>query len=190
MLATVSDNDLVSLLREGDEDAYVEIYNRYKWLLHTHAFKKLGDRDAAQDVIQELFASIWIKRKSLNVTSTLSAYLYTSVRNKIFNIIEHQQVENKYIESIDNFAQNYTATTDHLIRERQLMEIIEKEISELPTKMREVFELSRKSHLTHREIAQHLGISEETVKKQLKNALKLLRVRLGFMLYIVMLIRF
>jgi len=185
-LYTVSDQDLVSLLREGSQDAYTEIYNRYKWLLHTHVYKKLGDRDAANDVIQDLFTSLWTKREDIFLTSTLSAYLYTAVRNRILNLIEHRQVESKYIDSLMDYANGYVAATDHLVREKQLMEIIEKETAALPSKMREVFELSRKSHLTHKEIAGHLGISEETVKKQIKNALKILRVRLGIVLYIIL----
>ena len=189
-LTNVSDNDLVFLLQEGSEDAYTEIYNRYKWLLHTHAYKKLGDRDAANDLIQELFTSLWVRRKDIVLTSTLSAYLYTSIRNKVLNIIEHRQVESKYIVSVANFAEQYVSATDHKVRENQLMEIIEREIASLPPKMRQVFELSRKSHLSHKEIAEHLGISEETVKSQVKNALKLLRVRLGLFLYIILLVKF
>ncbi|MCJ8208837.1 RNA polymerase sigma-70 factor [Mucilaginibacter sp. RS28] len=189
-LNTASDQELVSLLREGSEEAYAEIYNRYKWLLHTHAYKKLGDREAANDVIQELFAALWTKRQDIFLTTTLSAYLYTATRNRILNIIEHEKVESRYVDSLLVYANNYVASTDHLIRERQLMEIIEKEIAALPPKMREVFELSRKSHLSHKEIAEELSISEETVKKQIKNALKILRMRLGIVIYIILLTNF
>ncbi|TSJ36411.1 RNA polymerase sigma-70 factor [Mucilaginibacter corticis] len=185
-LTAISDHDLVSLLQEGDENAYVEIYNRYKWLLHTHAYKKLGDRDAANDIVQDLFTSLWSKREDVFITTTLSAYLYTAVRNRVLNIIEHRTVETKHIDSLLNYASGYVAATDYLVREKQLAAIIEKEIAALPPKMREVFELSRKSHLTHREIAEKLDISEETVKKQVKNALKILRVRLGLLIYIVL----
>ncbi|RYE19270.1 MAG: RNA polymerase sigma-70 factor, partial [Sphingobacteriales bacterium] len=183
-LSTASDHDLVSLLREGNKEAYTEIYNRYKWLLHTHAYKKTGDRDTAADIIQELFATLWTKREDIYLTSTLSAYLYTAIRNRIINIIEHRQVESKYIDSLAEFAGGYIAGTDHLIREKQLNELIEREIAALPPKMREVFELSRKSYLTHVEIADRLNISEQTVKKQITNALKILRVRLGLLMYI------
>jgi RNA polymerase sigma-70 factor (family 1) len=188
-LNTISDQDLVSQLREGSQDAYTEIYNRYKWLLHAHAYKKLGDRDAANDLIQELFTSIWTKRGDIFLTSTLSAYLYTAVRNRVLNIIEHRQVESKYIDSLMAYADGYVSATDHLIREKQLTEIIDKEIAALPSKMREIFELSRKSHATHKEIAEQLNISEQTVTKQIKNALKILRVRLGLMIYVFLITR-
>jgi len=189
-LNAVSDHDLISLFQKGNEDAYIEIYNRYKWLLHAHAYKKLGDRDAANDVVQDLFTSLWLKRHDVFITTTLSAYLYTAVRNRVLNIIEHRTIESKHIDSLLEYANRYVAATDHLVREKQLIEIIEKEIAGLPPKMREVFELSRKSHLTHREIAEQLDISEETVKKQVKNALKILRIRLGLLAYIILITRF
>jgi len=189
-LKEISDSDLVLLLREDNKDAYTEIYNRYSWLLHTHAYKKLGDRDATNDLIQELFTSLWTKRKDIALVSTLSAYLYTAVRNRVLNIIEHKGVKSKYIDSLARFANAHVVDTDHLVREKQMMAIIEKEIAALPPKMREVFELSRKSHLSHKEIAAQLSISEETVKKQVKNALKVLRIRLGAVIYIFMLMKF
>src|ERR1700744_1879749 len=188
-LSSISDHELISLFQEGNEDAYIEIYNRYKWLLHAHAYKKLGDRDAANDIVQDLFTSLWLKRHDVFISTTLSAYLYTAVRNRVLNIIEHKAVESKHIDSLLEFANGYVAATDHLVREKQLMEIIEKEIADLPPKMREVFELSRKSHLSHREIAEQLNVSEETVKKQVKNALKILRIRLGLLAYIVLITR-
>ena len=68
-----------------------------------------------------------------------------------------------------------------------VLRIIENEIANMPGKMREIFELSRKSHLSHREIAETLGISEKTVKNQVNNALKILRTRLGLLNYLIFL---
>jgi RNA polymerase sigma-70 factor (family 1) len=185
-LNLLPENELVSRLRSGDKAAYTEIYNRYKWLLHTHAYKKLGDREAANDVVQELFANLWTKREAVQLNSTLAGYLYTAIRNKILNIIEHQQVASKYVDSMMEFASGHIAVTDHLIREKQMTAIIEKEIAALPAKMRAVFELSRKSHYTHKEIADQLNISEQTVTKQIKNALKILKRKLPLVMYITL----
>ena len=186
-LSNASDNDLVILLRGGSKEAYTEIYNRYKWLLHVHTYKKLGNRDEVNDLLQDVFANLWTNRETLFITSTLSAYLYTIVRNKALNILEHRHVESKYIDSLAEYAKSYVAVTDHLVREKQLTMIIAKEIAALPPKMRQVFELSRKSNLSHKEIAALLDISEETVKKQIKNAIKALRLRLGAVFYMYIL---
>ncbi len=76
--------------------------------------------------------------------------------------------------------------TDHLVREKQMKAIIEREISKLPKKMRIVFELSRNEHLSHKEIAETLNLSEQTVTDQIKKALKILRTRMGMCFFLVL----
>jgi len=185
-----TDQELVALLNRGNQIAYTEIYNRYKLLMYTHVYKKLGNREEASDVIQELFTMLWKNHKTIHITSSLSGYLYTAARNSVLNIIEHRGVQSRYVDSLGQFAGSFVAITDHLIREKQMSALIEKEIAALPKKMREVFELSRKSHLSHREIAAQLDISEQTVTKQIKNALKILRTRLGSILFLINFIQF
>ncbi|RYE13029.1 MAG: sigma-70 family RNA polymerase sigma factor [Sphingobacteriales bacterium] len=99
-------------------------------------------------------------------------------------------MENGYINSLAASINEGNCSTDHKVRESSLAAIIEKEINELPEKMREVFVLSRKHHLSHKEIALQLGIEETTVKRQISNALKILRVKLGLLAWIVMVFKF
>lgn len=175
------DSELQHLLMTGDTYAFTEIYNRYKGVLHQHALNMLKDRDEAKDVLQELFTNLWVNRESIHVQSNLSGYLYTGVRNRVLTMIAHRQVESKYISSLGDFINKGEFITDHRVRERQLAELIEKEIDALPGKMREVFRLSRISNLSHKEIAEELSISEQTVRTQVRNALRLLRVKLGLL---------
>lgn len=184
-----SDAELTGLLKLNDENAFKEIYERYNSLLFIHAFKKLPDREEAKDVIQEVFSMIWDRRENFEVKTNLAGYLYTCVHHKILDHFIHLKTANKYIDSLQHFLDENRYTTDHLVREKQLSEIIEREITALPSKMRVVFELSRKDHLSHKEIAEQLGISEETVKSQIKNALKILRVRLGLLTFLVLLMK-
>lgn len=181
---SLSDFELTDLLKEGDAAAYTVIYNRYFEELFIHAANRLNDKEEAQDVIHELFVTIWNKRQSLFIKSDLAAYLYTSVRNRILDVIAHRHVESKYIDSLQGFLDHGYCITDHLVRERQLAALIQKGISELPLKMREVFELSRNHSMSHKEIAVQLNISEQTVRKQVNNALKILRGKLGAMVFI------
>lgn len=179
-----TNNQLVALLKEGSELAYGVIYDRYKTILYHHAYKKTGDPDEAQDLLQDVFLTLWNCRHELNEDGNLPGYLYTTLRNKIFNLFSHKKVRNTYEVSLQHFAENGTIQTDHRIRERQMSELIESEISAIPQKMREIFVLSRKEHLKNKEIAQLLGISEHTVATQIKRALKVLRLRIGFIVLI------
>ncbi|WP_225975133.1 RNA polymerase sigma factor [Anseongella ginsenosidimutans] len=179
------DKELAQLLKEGDKAAYTELYNRYKGLLYVHAYRILQDKEEAKDVIQDLFIVLWTKREELNYRGGIASYLYASARNRVFDRIARKKVASSYFESLKDFAGHYECSTDKQLEEKELAAIIEKEISALPLKMREIFQLSRMENLSHKEIAEQLIISDKTVKKQVSNALKILRLKLGAFLFII-----
>jgi len=180
--ADFSDNELAHLLKEGRPQALTEIYNRYNSLLYIYAYKKLGDKSEAEDVVQEIFVRLWKNHKLFSLKSTLASYLYRSVRNRSLDIFAHKKIKSSYIASLQVFIDNQTATTDFLIREKDISGLVDREIKSLPPRMREIFILSRKEHLSHKQIAQKLNISPETVDKQIKRALRVLRIRLKMVL--------
>lgn len=187
---TFSDSELSQLLKESDHAAYTEIYNRYSHLLFVHAYKKLRDENQAKDVLQDVFATLWFKRESEIQLSNLGGYLYTAVRNRIFDLFAHEQVKSKYIDSLNAYLSTRTsAPTDHLVRENDLKIYIEKEIQALPPKMKQIFELSKKANLSHKEIAEKLNTSENNVSKQLNSALRVLKTKLGVIVYLFFLIK-
>lgn len=184
LYSNYSDYELTILFKNGDQKAYTEIYKRYNRLLYHHAYRKTGDAAAAQDVLQDVFLSLWNKKSYLQEDANLSGYLYTALRNKILNLFAQKKVRDRYEESLQKFSQTNLVFTDHLVRERQLNALIAQEISLMPEKMQQIFRMSRQHHLKNKEIAELLGISEHTVATQLKRALKQLRIKLGLVLYI------
>ncbi|MNK88839.1 ECF RNA polymerase sigma factor SigW [compost metagenome] len=175
-----TDTELVGLLNKGDHNAYTEIFNRYFKLMFVFAYKKLTDEELAKDMVQELFVKLWERRESLNTTSNFTAYLYVALRNKILDYYSHQQVRNRYANFLEKYMLNSKAEdADHRIRERQLADYIETQIQSLPKKMRLIFEMSRKEHLSHKEIATVLETSENNVSTQIMNAIRILKVKLG-----------
>ncbi len=138
----------------------------------------LRDRDEAKDVIQEVFTRFWYKRSTIDLTGSLKSYLYKAVTNRIRDIILHEKVVKRHEESLQSFIDKGEFITDNWIRERELIALIEQEVSKLPLKMREVFELSRSQNKSYSEIASELQISENTVKKHISKALKKLRPKL------------
>ena len=173
-----TDQKLAALLQQGDEYAYTEIFERYKVLLYKHAYRLSGDEEEANDIISDLFLVLWQKRESLNLQVSLSSYLYGSIRNRVFDLITHQKVITRYLDSIREFIEQGHYETDERIRAKELAEIIEREIAALPPKMREVFELSRSGEFSYKEIGEMLNITEGTVKQQVHNALKTLRLKI------------
>jgi len=178
-LIHVDDRELVVMLQAGDTEAFTELYNRYKSPLIIHSYKKIGDLEDAKEIVQEVFSTLWSQREQLPSIQQVSGYLYTMVRNKVLNYIEHKQVEARYALNFQRFIDEGHNSSDIQIREKELQQMIDREIAALPPKMREVFILSRKEHLTHKEIAERLNISEFTVKNHIKGALKILRLKIG-----------
>lgn len=180
-----SDQELASRLKGGSDDAYKEIYKRYWGVLFQHARKMLRSDEAAKDIVQDVFTALWIKKNDLDIYHKLSSYLYSAVRYKIFDFIDKGKVRGSYLQSLEKFIEQGEFTTDDLWLQKELAIQIEKEIDALPVKMREVFILSRKFDLSHKEIAKKLNISDQTVKKQIYNALKILRPKFGIYILIL-----
>lgn len=176
------DSELIRLMLSDDYKAYMEVYERYSQQLYRHACKKLNDRDQIKDLLQEVFAALWQNRGSLTPESPLAGYLYATLRYRIIKLIAHKKVESVYFESLAAFNMHDNRTADYRVREKELGQLIESEIIRLPEKMQEVFRMSRQSHLSHKEIAEELGLSETTVKKHVNNALKVLRPKFGTLL--------
>jgi RNA polymerase sigma-70 factor (family 1) len=185
-----TDQQLIALLKDSSQPAFTQIYDRYQSLLFIYACKITKDENEAEDIVQEVLFYLWDKRHVLTFEHSLSSYLYSAVRYKFFNLLDRKKVRVNYAESFQAFIDQDSVQADYMVREKELSQLIEKEISLLPEKMREVFELSRKQHLSHKEIAERLGISEKTVKNQVNNALKSLRVRLGLIIFFIILVKY
>jgi len=170
---------LVRLLKTGDRLALNEIYKRYQGVLYSHAYRRLPYREDVRDLIQEIFVYLWTHREHLDFKTGLSAYLYTSVRNRVLNQYRNKKVRDNFASSLQEFIDSGENLTEDLLQEKELKLLIEKEIQALPEQMRLVFEMSRKLEMTHNEIAETLSLSPNTVRNQIHNALKILRVKLG-----------
>lgn len=176
-----SDASLLIAMKSGNQQAFEILYNKYKTLLYIHAYKKLQDREQVKDLIHEIFLNIWEKRSTLVIQENFSNYLYHAVRYKVIDVIASKYTAEKY-KHFQSFLDNKTTPADYRVRERILTSIIDKEINGLPPRMREVFELSRVENLSHSQIAEKLGLTTQSVRSHIKNALRILRVKLNLYL--------
>ena len=176
-----TDQVLAYRLKDGDRVAFGEIYRRYWPVLWTHALKMIRNEDDARDVIQELFVGLWERSEQLNPEANLAGYLYTMLRNRILDLIEQQKVRAGHLESLAQYVTRSDRTVLETIAEKELMQALSREVAQLPPRMRRIFELRTKEHLSYKEIAEHLDISDKTVKKQISNAIKIIRPKLHMM---------
>ena len=171
----LSDAELTDLLKGGDRVAYAELYERYWSLLLRHAVSMLRDSDAAQDVVQDVFQMLWEKRTTLEIHTAISSFLYAATRHRVLSSLKHGKVADRYLATLQNEIESGVASTDLKIEEKELARKIEEGLNKLPPKMREVFELSRLHEYSYQEISAKLNLAENTVKRQISNALKIMR---------------
>lgn len=172
-LTGYSDADLWRLVRLNHMSAFDEIYRRYCPKLYKAAYKVLKNHQASEDILQEVFTHLWIKRKDTQITC-LSSYLYGMVRNQVFKHLRDGHMASKHLERISRIT--FVEQTEEMINFNELQQMYSKSVAGLPERCREVFQLSRQQHLSTKEIARQLEISPKTVEHQISKALKLLRV--------------
>ncbi|MFC3197632.1 RNA polymerase sigma factor [Parapedobacter deserti] len=175
---SLDDVNLVARFRNGDQKAFAEIYRRYAEPVYRHVLSKIRSRDDARDIIQELFASLWLRRAELAVDTQILALLFTAAKYRVINYINQQQYRRSVLSAIGDHLPLHASDTDHLVRERELGTSIENAVSNLPAKMQTIFRMSRQEQLSHKQIAKNLNLSETTVKKQVANALKILKPKI------------
>ncbi|MDR6944043.1 RNA polymerase sigma-70 factor [Mucilaginibacter pocheonensis] len=172
----LSDEKLIALIRENDLEAFERIYNKYWSKLYLSAYNILRDRQVSEDITQEVLVNLWMKRANLRLTS-LNAYLYTSVRYQVFNIIRSGKVRAGLFNRLEELFSNNGG--EDILSEKEINRLLEQGIAELPEKCRQIFIMSRKEYLSTKDIAGRLGIAPKTVENQLTVALNRLRKTLG-----------
>jgi RNA polymerase sigma-70 factor (ECF subfamily) len=172
------DMDLFNLVKLGDASAFSILYARFWHPMFLHCLKIIKDEDEAKDIVQDIFIQIWNNPEKIQITTSAKNYLYACVRNRVLNRIRQSKNSGNFLELLAREMSEADAITVDKINERELAELIDNEVNLLPPRMKQVFEMSRKEFLTHKQIALKLGTSEGTVKKQITNTLKILRGKL------------
>lgn len=169
---------LVQRLIEGDEEAFCELYAAYKNRLIFFAMRFLKSREYAEDIFQDAFTIIWQGRRFINPEASFSSYLYTIVRNRILNQLRNLESQTKLKEQILAQAVDYSNDTSDSILANDLRGLIARAMQQLTARQREIFEMSRRQDMSHREIAEALGISVYTVQEHISTSLRILRTYL------------
>lgn len=181
-----SDPELISLWQQGDEKAFDCLYKRYVVFLVNTAAKKIRSVETAKELVQDVFMNVYLLRDQLQTTASLKSYLFTALRNKIFNYYRNEFRKKK---NEQNGYHNLHVVANTIHNEYEVKELqlqLQEVIQELPPQCRKVFLLSREEQLSHKEIAERLNISPNTVDQHLQKALRLLRAAVGTVLLLLL----
>lgn len=166
---------LVQKLIDNDEEAFCELYARYKSRLIYFAFKFLKSEPAAEDIFQDTFTVIWQSRKFLDPQKSFSSYVFTILKNRVLNELKKYVYEHNVKNHILEQAVDYHEGTMESVIKKDFETILQESLNLLPVRQRQVFEMSRKNNFTYREIGETLGISVYTVQEHISNAIQTMR---------------
>ena len=174
----LNDTVIIQLLGERNEKAFEQVFKTHYKRLHAYAFTMLKDEAAAEEMVQNVFYKIWERTGQLNISGSVTAYLYRAVHNESLNYLKHLKVRAAHQSETTWQMKGLTDQASKRILLKELESKLHTALNELPEQCRLIFQLSRFEELRYREIAEKLDISVKTVENQMGKALKLLRMKL------------
>ena len=169
---------LVSLMQKDDSDAFERLFHLYNKKVYAFACNMLSSGKDAEEIVQNVFMAIWDQRKNLQISSSFQSYLFGIARHMICDFIDQKIRHEAFIEYCLEQKQAYSFVTEEEVIFRELDELLQQLLLELPERRREIFRLSRTEGLSYKAISERLGISENTVDTQIRHALDYLRIRI------------
>ncbi|MES2458347.1 MAG: sigma-70 family RNA polymerase sigma factor [Bacteroidota bacterium] len=178
-----TDKELVTLIASSDERAFEQLYDRFWERLLYFARQKTGDLMDAENAVQDVFISLWNRRTNLELTSDLSGYLMVSVKYRIIRLFEKQKSQRRLEEKNAAFYDLLDNSTQEYIELEELRAQLEEHICKLPEKSRIIFRMNKQQGMSHKQIGEELGITEQAVNAHLVRTKKSLLVSLRSFLH-------
>ncbi len=175
-LVNLSEKELVCLLNKGNEGAFMEIYNRYKDILATNLLRILKDPDLAEEIMQELFMTIWEKRRDMDAEQSIGGYLFRAAMNRSKNVFRQMAYDQQMRRTVwSRMQQDQVSTSQDLLEDKELRQFLDNLLDNLPPQQQKVYRLCKLEGLSYKEVGQKLSISETTVNTHIRNANRILR---------------
>lgn len=170
----------------SDITSFEQVFKSNFKALHGYASSFVKDSDTAEDIVQHVFVTLWEKSGTIQIQSSITAYLYRAVYHECLNHIKHMKVRSSHESYVKHQTTAEEAPVLEKLQEGELKKRLSMALSELPEGCRTVFQMSRFESLKYREIADRLDISVKTVENQMGKALRMLRTRLADYLALVL----
>lgn len=171
----LTDKELIELIKQDDHKAFGALYKRYHQFLLSCGKKMMpNDKQTAYDLANDIFADLWKRRLTLNITGEIGALLYVTLKNRIYNISKHRKIELRH-HTFMLKGENFVGNADHLIRHKQLSECIQLELNKMPPTIKTIMDLRINSMMGRNEISKYLNMPMNTVKTNIYRGLVFLK---------------
>ncbi|NCC10394.1 MAG: RNA polymerase sigma-70 factor [Bacteroidia bacterium] len=172
----LTDFFLIAKIKEGDVHAFETLFRRYYAPLCWYSASMTGSMEVGEEVVEELFYTLWRDRSELNVLRSVKSYLYGAVRNESLQYCQHLEVRDRYSEQVLAVADNQPTDDPHRQMEyRELEQLIQQTITRMPERRQSIFKMHRLEGKTYVEIAAALSLSVKTIEAEMSKALRTLR---------------
>lgn len=174
-------NELMILakIKEGDIKAFEEVFRRYYAPLCWYAAGITGDAESAEEIVEELFYTLWKNREQLQIFQSVKSYLYRAVRNEAIQYCEHQEVKERYQTFVQTEKEPEASPDPHWQMEyKELQTLVQCALGKLPDRRRRIFTMHRMQGMKYAEIASALSLSVKTVEAEMTKVLRTLRTEI------------
>lgn len=171
---------LLEQIRDGNEQAFAALYDRYAGRLYGNLIKLVKDRDVAQELLQDVFFKIWEKRKSIHVESSFAAYLFTITKHMALNFSRRVVLDAKVVSSLAAEAPDGYSHIEEGMIAKELERLYDNAVNALPPKRRMVYIRCKHEGKTYEQVSRELGISTSTINDHMVKALRFIEQRLRY----------
>jgi RNA polymerase sigma-70 factor (family 1) len=164
------------------DEEFAEIYRAFWRKLYGMGYNYVRDKTIAQELVQDVFVKLWIKRKEVTQIEDVEAYLFRCLKNKIYDHFDSVACKLKLSKhALKNFSEEQHAV-DETVAFNEAMSVISEELEKMPEKTRVIFRMSKFGRYTNNEIASEMQLSAKAVEYHITQAVKKLRIRLSVFL--------
>lgn len=170
-----NERELLLAMAKGDEKAFRQLFNHYWQHIYSVAFVFTKSIVLSEEIVQDVFLKVWLKRELLVPVKNFKGYLFTVARNHIYNELRKKSSERSFAKHLEEYFTEISSLPEQQLFLKETQSLIDEAVAQLPSQQRTVYELSRKDGLDHSQIADKLGISKLTVKSHMNKALNMIR---------------
>jgi RNA polymerase sigma-70 factor (ECF subfamily) len=179
-LRDTTELELFEKIRAGSEEAFEILFRNYYTVLYKFTIRIVTDKQEAENIVQDLFVRFWIKRAEIYISSSIKSYLFTAARNSALNYIKRER-RLTLLEDHSDIPGKVMHSPDSELDKDETVAAVRKAISKLPEKCRQIYLMKKYDDLSYNEISEILGISVNTIKTQMKRAIKSLTRNLEYL---------